>query len=101
MFDGEYGAVPPVYLDGVKLADACNRLVINAMGTLSETCGKCGGSVLQVRSVFLHSGEDPALFSTWCKTCGNNERLNQLFPAAWHRRILKQVGVLQRSAASK
>jgi RNase P subunit RPR2 len=84
--------VPPVYLDGIELADVCNRLVMRAMGTLSETCGKCGGSMLQVRGVFLRSDEDPAMLTTWCKTCGNYDRVNEFFPAAWHRRILKQVG---------
>ncbi len=93
--------MPPVYLDGIELKDYSKRLVISAMGSLTETCGRCGGSMLQVRSIFLHSGEAPTTFSTWCRTCGHYDRVHQFYPAVWHRRILKKVGLLEHSAGSE
>ncbi len=93
--------MPPVYLDGIELEDYCKRLVISAMGSLTETCGKCGGSMLQVRSIFLHSGEGPTTFFVWCRTCGHFDRVHQFYPTAWHRRILKKIGLLEQSAGTE
>jgi 5-methylcytosine-specific restriction endonuclease McrA len=93
--------MPPVYLDSIKLEEDCTRLVVNAMGSLSETCSKCGGSLLHVRSIFLHSREDSAVIWTWCNTCGNYARLTQEYPASWRRRILKKVGSPDRFLGSR
>ncbi len=83
--------MPPVYLDGIQLHHDCARLVVSAMGTLNETCADCGGSMIEVKSIALHSSESPATFLTWCATCGTYSRLNQEFPGEWHRRLLANV----------
>lgn len=92
--------MPPVYLDRIKLEEDSIRLVVNAMGSLSETCSKCSGSLLQVRSIFLQSRDDSAVVYTWCNTCGNYARLIQEYPASWRRRILKKVGSQERFLGS-
>ena len=84
--------MPPVYLDRIKLEGDYTRFLVNAMGSLTETCSKCGGTLLQITSIFLQSREDSAEVCTWCNTCGNYARLTQEYPASWHRRILKRVG---------
>ena len=84
--------MPPVYLDGIQLHDDCVRIVITAMGILNETCGDCGGSIIEVKSIALHSSESPTTFLTWCATCGTYSRMSQEFPVEWHRRLLAKVG---------
>ncbi len=84
--------MPPVYFDGIKLDYDCARLVITALGTFNETCANCGGSMIEVKSIILHSSESPATFLTWCSTCGSYDRLSQEFPVEWHRRLLAKVG---------
>lgn len=83
--------MPTAYLDRIKLEGDCIRLLIKALGSLTETCWECGGSLLQTRSIFLQSREDSAVVCTWCNTCGNYARLAQEYPASWRRRILEKV----------
>ncbi|MGO9568845.1 MAG: hypothetical protein ACLP5H_15020 [Desulfomonilaceae bacterium] len=91
--------MPPVYLDGIQLQDECVRIVITAMGTLNETCADCGGSMIEVKSIALHSSQSPTTFLTWCATCGTYSRLIQEFPVEWRRRILAKVGINLRLAS--
>ncbi len=84
--------MPPVYFDGIQLDYDCARLVITALGTFNETCVNCGGSMIEVKSIILHSSESPATFLTWCSTCGSYDRLSEQFPVEWHRRLLAKVG---------
>lgn len=83
--------MPAVYLDGVELESDFMRLVIQAIGNLSETCRQCGGSMLHVRTIFLHSSDEPPVFCTWCRTCGYYDRLSQDYPTAWRHRLLSKV----------
>jgi len=84
--------MPPVYLDGIQLHHCHARLVVDAMGTLNETCADCGGSMIEVKSIAIHSSESPITFLTWCATCGVYSRLNEEFPLQWYRRLLAKVG---------
>jgi hypothetical protein len=84
--------VPPVYYDGIQLRHDCAKLVLNAMGSLNETCVECGGSMIEIKSIAIHSSEKPITFLTWCATCGNYGRLTQQFPLEWRRRFLAIVG---------
>ncbi len=90
--------MPPVSFDGIQLHHHHARLVVNAMGTLNETCADCGGSMIEVKSIAIHSSESPITFLTWCATCGAYSRLNQEFPLEWYRRLLANVGTNLRLA---
>ncbi|HTY24002.1 MAG TPA: hypothetical protein VMC85_12780 [Desulfomonilaceae bacterium] len=83
--------MPPVYFDGIQLNHHHARLVVNAMGILNEICMDCGGSMIELRGITIHSSESPITLYTWCATCGNYGRLSQEFPLEWHRRFLAKV----------
>lgn len=83
--------MPPVYLDGIQLHAGHVRLVMNAMGGLTETCGKCGGSAIEVRKVFLRTCEGRMTVLTWCSTCGTFSRLRQEDSQIWLRRLVDRV----------
>jgi hypothetical protein len=83
--------MPPVYLDGIRLQANHVRLVMNIMGTLNETCGNCGGSMIEVKGILIHSSERPTIFHTWCATCGRFNRLSQNFPMGLLRVVIGRV----------
>ena len=89
----------PVYFDGIQLRRHYAKLVLNAMGSLNETCEKCGGSMIEIKSIAIHSSESPITFLTWCGTCGTYSRLSQQFPPEWHSRFLAKVGTNLRLAS--
>ncbi len=80
-----------VYLDGIPLQDDSKSLVVNAMGPLNHTCSHCGGSFVEVRRVLIRSNESPAIFFSWCHSCGKVTRITEEFPIEWHRRIMGKV----------
>ncbi|MGO9116968.1 MAG: hypothetical protein ACLQPD_05085 [Desulfomonilaceae bacterium] len=84
--------MPPVYFDGIQLRQRFAKFVLNAMGSLNETCTKCGGSIIEIKSIAIHSSESPITVLTWCATCGIYSRLSQHYPLEWHRRFLAKVG---------
>ncbi len=83
--------MPPVYFDGIQLHHRHARLVVNAMGALNETCADCGGSMIEIRGITIHSSEGPITLYTWCATCGSYTRLSQEFPPEWHSRLMAKV----------
>ena len=85
--------MPPVYFDGIQLNHHHAQIVVNAMGSLNETCVDCGGSMIEVKSIAIRSIESPITFLTWCATCGTYSRLSQEFPLEWHRRLLDKFGI--------
>ncbi len=82
----------PVYFDGIQLRRHYAKLLLNAMGSLNETCPKCGGSIIEIKSIAIRSSESPITFLTWCATCGSYSRLTQHYPLEWHRRFLAKAG---------
>ena len=91
--------MPPVYFDGIRLRRNYAKLVLTAMGSLNETCAECGGSMIEIKSISIHSSENPITFLTWCVTCGTYSRLSQHFPPEWRRRFLADVGTNLRLAS--
>jgi len=83
--------MPPVYFDGIQLQHYYARLVLSAIGTMNEICVDCEGSMIEVRSIAIHSSETSITFHAWCSTCGTYTRLSQEFPPEWHRRLLAKV----------
>ena len=81
----------PVYLDGIRLRADHVRLLMNIMGTLNETCGNCGGSMIEVKGILIHSSELPTIFHTWCATCGKFNCFSQEFPVGYFRGVIGRV----------
>jgi len=81
----------PVYLDGIRLRANHVRLLMNIMGTLNETCGNCGGSMIEVKGILVHSSELPTIFDTWCATCGKFYCFSQEFPEGYLRGVIDRV----------
>jgi len=82
-----------VYLDGIPLQDDSKSLVVNAMGPLNHTCSHCGGSFVEVKRVLISSSESPAIFFSWCHSCGKVSRITEEFPLEWHSRIMGKISL--------
>ena len=83
--------MPPVYLDGVKLRSAHARLLINIMGNLDEICPNCGGSMIEVKGIVLHTSDKPTIFHTWCSTCGRFVSISQQSQVTYLKEVISRV----------
>ena len=80
-----------VYLDGIPLQGDSKSLVVKAMGPLNHTCSYCGGSFIEVKRVLISSSPSPAIFFSWCHSCGKVNRMTEEFPAEWYSRIMEKI----------